>query len=412
MTSNPRARVAIVTGGSGGIGQIATKRLAADGLSVVIHYAGSPAPAKDALTAITAAGGTASLFQADVAHETEVAALFDYAEQTYGGIDVVVHTAGIMLLAPLAELDLADLDWMHRVNIRGTFIVDQQAARRIRSGGALINFSSSMVKIALPHYTAYAAAKGAVDAITLILAKELRGRDITVNAVAPGPTATPLFLDGKRQETINELASLPPPAAPRNTRGHRRGGVLPRRPGSLGERPGSLRQRGGDLMAKNILVNGASSGFDALTVRALANVRHIVYASIRDTDGRNMQAVTDAAGYAADRGVDLRPVATDVSDQGSVDAAIAKILAKAGRLDVVVHNAGHMLLGPTKASPPNRSPRSTTSTFCPRNGSTALPRTCMPTTDFSSGSDRAARAELRPFHTTASRRRARRPPSS
>jgi 3-oxoacyl-[acyl-carrier protein] reductase len=210
MTSNPRARIAIVTGGSSGIGQIAAERLAADGLSVVIHYAGNPARAKEALTAITAAGGTASSFQADVADETEVAALFDHAAQTYGGIDVVVHRAGIMLLTPLAELDLADLDRMHRVNIRGTFIVDQQAARRARSGGALINFSSSVVKIALPGYTAHTATEGAVDAITLILAKQLRGRDITVNAVAPGPTATPLFLDGKGQETINELASLPP----------------------------------------------------------------------------------------------------------------------------------------------------------------------------------------------------------
>jgi 3-oxoacyl-[acyl-carrier protein] reductase len=122
----------------------------------------------------------------------------------------VVHTAGIMLLSQLVDLDFADLDRMHRINIRGTFAVDQQAARRVRSGGAIINFSSSVVKIALPGYAAYAATKGAVDAITLILAKELRGRDITVNAVAPGPTATPLFLDGKSRKTIDELASMPP----------------------------------------------------------------------------------------------------------------------------------------------------------------------------------------------------------
>jgi 3-oxoacyl-[acyl-carrier protein] reductase len=205
-----RGRVAIVTGGSGGIGRVTAERLAADGMTVVINYAGSPAPAKEAVNAIIDAGGTASAFQADVADETDVAALFDYADQTYGGVDVVVHTAGIMLLSRLVDLDLADLDRMHRINIRGTFVVDQQAARRVRSGGAIINFSSSVVKIALPHYTAYAATKGAVDAITLILAKELRGRDVTVNAVAPGPTATPLFLDGKSQETIDELASMPP----------------------------------------------------------------------------------------------------------------------------------------------------------------------------------------------------------
>jgi 3-oxoacyl-[acyl-carrier protein] reductase len=99
---------------------------------------------------------------------------------------------------------------MHRTNIRGTFVVDQQAARRVRNGGAIINFSTSVTKIALPTYAAYAASKGAVDAMTLILARELRGRDITVNAVAPGPTATPLFLEGKEQSVIDHMASMAP----------------------------------------------------------------------------------------------------------------------------------------------------------------------------------------------------------
>lgn len=125
----------------------------------------------------------------------------------------MVHTAGIMLLSPLAELDLSeggDFDRMQRTNVRGTFVVSQQAAQRVRAGGAIINFSSTVVKIALPTYTAYAATKGAVDAMTLILAKEMRGRDVTVNAVAPGPTATPLFLDGKPQEMIDNLANMTP----------------------------------------------------------------------------------------------------------------------------------------------------------------------------------------------------------
>jgi 3-oxoacyl-[acyl-carrier protein] reductase len=136
--------------------------------------------------------------------------LFDQVEGDLGGVDVVVNTAGIMLLSPLVDLDLADFDRMHRTNVRGTFVVNQQAARRVRSGGAIINFSSSVVKIALPTYTAYAATKGAVDAITLILAKELRGRDITVNAVAPGPTATALFLDGKPQQVVDNLKAMAP----------------------------------------------------------------------------------------------------------------------------------------------------------------------------------------------------------
>lgn len=209
MTENT-PRVAIVTGGSGGIGRAVAERLAADGMRVLVHYAGNPGRAEEVVDAIVAAGGTASAAKADVADENEVAALFDEAEQRYGGVDVVVHTAGIMLLSRLAELDLADLDRMHRTNIRGTFVVDQQAARRVRRGGAIVNFSTSITKIALPTYAAYAASKGAVDALTLILARELRGRDITVNAVAPGPTATPLFLEGKEQSVVDHMASMAP----------------------------------------------------------------------------------------------------------------------------------------------------------------------------------------------------------
>jgi 3-oxoacyl-[acyl-carrier protein] reductase len=203
-------RVALVTGGSGGIGEAICRRLAVDGSAVVVAYAGRATQAEVAVKAIVDAGGQAIAVRADVADEGAVGALFDAAEGAFGGVDVVVNAAGIMLLAPLADLDLGDLDRMHRINIRGTFVVNREAARRIRSGGAIINFSSSVVKIALPSYTAYAATKGAVDAITLILAKELRGKDITVNAVAPGPTATPLFLDGKDQATIDHLAHMAP----------------------------------------------------------------------------------------------------------------------------------------------------------------------------------------------------------
>jgi 3-oxoacyl-[acyl-carrier protein] reductase len=179
-------------------------------MTVVVAYAGREDRAKEVVSDILAAGGQATTEAADVADEGEVAALFDRVEETHGGVDVVVHTAGIMLLAPLADLDLADLDRMHRINVRGTFVVDQQAVRRLRPGGALVNFSTSVTSLALPTYSAYVATKGAVDALTMVLAKELRGRDVTVNAVAPGPTATPLFLDGKDRETIDRLASAPP----------------------------------------------------------------------------------------------------------------------------------------------------------------------------------------------------------
>jgi 3-oxoacyl-[acyl-carrier protein] reductase len=150
MTTDTKTnRVAIVTGGSGGIGRQTAERLAADGMAVVVCYAGNPGPAKDAVAAIEDGGGTAMAAQADVADEAAVAALFDAAEQAYGGVDVVVHTAGVMLLSPLADLNLADFDTMHRINVRGLLVVGQQAARRLRRGGALINFSSSVVKIAL-----------------------------------------------------------------------------------------------------------------------------------------------------------------------------------------------------------------------------------------------------------------------
>ncbi|WP_067478848.1 SDR family oxidoreductase [Actinomadura hibisca] len=204
------ARAAIVLGGSGGIGGAVAQRLAADGTAVAVHYAGSREKAERVVESITAAGGTAFAAPGDVADPAEMARLFDLTEERFGGIDVVVNTAGIMLLSPLAEMDIDDFDRMHRVNVRGTFAVSQLAARRLRPGGALINFSTSVTRLQQPSYAAYAATKGAVEAMTLILARELRGRDVTVNAVAPGPTATPLFLAGKSEQLVEQIASAAP----------------------------------------------------------------------------------------------------------------------------------------------------------------------------------------------------------
>ncbi|KOG54779.1 3-ketoacyl-ACP reductase [Streptomyces griseoflavus] len=203
-------RVAVVTGGSRGIGRAVSLKLAQDGLAVVVDYAGDAAAARETVTAITAAGGLAIDVRADVADERAVAALFDRAEREFGGVDVAVNCAGRLALSPIADLDLAVLDAVHRTNIRGAFVVAQQAARRLRAGGSFVGFSTSVVGTRFPAYGAYAASKAAVESLTSILARELRGRDITVNTVAPGPTATDLFLEGKTPEQIDQLAKAPP----------------------------------------------------------------------------------------------------------------------------------------------------------------------------------------------------------
>ncbi|WP_329348136.1 SDR family oxidoreductase [Streptomyces sp. NBC_01261] len=203
-------RVALVTGGSGGIGRAVAERLAKDGIAIGVHYAGNKSRADETVAAITAAGGRAIPVGGDVADEQEMAAAFDTVEAEFGGLDVVVNTAGIMVLSPIATMNLDDLDRMHRTNIRGTFVVSQQAARRVRAGGAIINFSTTVTRTKFPTYGGYVASKAAVEAMTLVLARELRGKDITVNAVAPGPTATPLFLDGKDETTVQNLAKAAP----------------------------------------------------------------------------------------------------------------------------------------------------------------------------------------------------------
>jgi 3-oxoacyl-[acyl-carrier protein] reductase len=203
-------RTALVTGGSGGIGSAVVRRLAADGFAVAVHYAGNAAKADKIVDEVERAEGRAIAVGGDVADETAMAAAFDATEAAFGGIDVVVNTAGIMVLAPIASFDLDELDRMHRANIRGTFVVSQLAANRVRPGGAIINVSSSQTRLQHPTYGGYVASKAAVEGMTLVLARELRGRDITVNAVAPGPTATPLFLDGKDQQLVDQLAALAP----------------------------------------------------------------------------------------------------------------------------------------------------------------------------------------------------------
>jgi len=202
--------VALVTGASRGIGSSVAERLARDGFTLVINYAESAAPAEALVRKIEQAGGRALAAKADISDAGSVRRMFYAAETAFGGIDVLVNNAGIMMLAPIADTDDASFDRHIAVNLKGTFNTLREAAKRLRNGGRIINFSTSVVGMLMPTYGAYVATKAAVEALTSVLAKELRGRNITVNAVAPGPTATDLFLKGKPQDAVDRMAKMAP----------------------------------------------------------------------------------------------------------------------------------------------------------------------------------------------------------
>lgn len=204
------AGTAIITGASGGIGRAVARRLAGDGFSVVVSYAGNAAKAEETVAQIRAAGGRAAAVQGDVADASDVARLFTAAADTFGDLDVVVNCAGVMPLRPIEGSDTDVFDRVIATNLRGTFLVLAQAARHVRSGGRIIAFSSSVIAKAFPTYGPYIASKAGVEGLVHVLANELRGRNITVNAVAPGPVSTELFLTGKSEAQIEQLRKLPP----------------------------------------------------------------------------------------------------------------------------------------------------------------------------------------------------------
>jgi 3-oxoacyl-[acyl-carrier protein] reductase len=203
-------KVAIVTGASRGIGAAVAERLAGDGFTVVINYSGDAKSAEALARKIEGKGGRALTAKADVSDVNAVRGMFDAAEAAFGGVDVLVNNAGIMKLAKLADNDDAMFDQQIAVNLKGTFNTLREAARRLRDGGRIVNFSTSVVGLKLETYGVYAATKAAVETMTAILSKELRGRSITVNAVAPGPTATDLFLNGKSPELIERMSKMNP----------------------------------------------------------------------------------------------------------------------------------------------------------------------------------------------------------
>jgi 3-oxoacyl-[acyl-carrier protein] reductase len=203
-------KAAIVTGASRGIGAAVARRLAADGFGVIVNFADKADEADAQVARIGAEGGQAKAVQADVSDPAAVRRLFDEAGALFGGVDVLVNNAGIMQLSTIADADDAFFDRHIAINLKGVFNGMREAARRLRSGGRIISFSSSVVGLYQPTYGVYAATKGGVEAMTHVLANEMRGRSITVNVIAPGPTATDLFLKGKPQEVVDRLTKLAP----------------------------------------------------------------------------------------------------------------------------------------------------------------------------------------------------------
>jgi 3-oxoacyl-[acyl-carrier protein] reductase len=205
-------QVAIVTGASRGIGAAIARRLARDGYAVIVNYAGNAAEAQEVVGAIEAQGCAALAVKADVSDPAAVKAMFDSAAARFGRVDVLVNNAGIMppSLPTLADTDDQTFDRLFAVNVKGTFNTLREAATRLEQGGRIVNFSTSIVGLGLPGYAAYGATKAAVEVMTNIMAKELRGKNISVNAVAPGPTATDLFLNGKSEEAIQRMSRMAP----------------------------------------------------------------------------------------------------------------------------------------------------------------------------------------------------------
>lgn len=207
MTQN---RTAIVTGSSKGIGAAIARRLASDGIAVIVNYASSAKAADEVVASIEAAGGHAAAVKADIGSRTGMTELFDAAEGTFGSVDILVNNAASMTLSPLTTTDDESFEQQVQINLGGVFRGLREAGKRLNDGGRIVSFSSSVVGLYQPTYGVYAATKAGVEAMTHVFAKELGPRRITVNAVAPGPVETDLFMTGKSEDLVNSIRKTNP----------------------------------------------------------------------------------------------------------------------------------------------------------------------------------------------------------
>lgn len=210
MNKDTNKKIALITGASKGIGASIARHLADDGFAVVINYATSSDAAEKLIEELIKNGQVAIAVKADVSQSSEVKIMFDLVENTLGSIDVLVNNAGILSVQPLAQTSDELFEKHFSINTQGVFNTLREAASRLNNGGHIINLSSTSLALNMPGYAVYNGTKAAVEAFTKVFAKELRGRSITVNAVAPGPVATELFLNGKSEEMIQNFAKMPP----------------------------------------------------------------------------------------------------------------------------------------------------------------------------------------------------------
>lgn len=214
---NLAGKTAIVTGGSQGIGRAVALALAKQGAKVVVNYSSNEKAAEEAVDLITketGGEGNAIAVRADVSSEAAVKTLFDKANEAFGKIHIVVNSAGTMLSHYPTLVNTSEAEWekVFNINTKGAFLVSREAANRVQSGGGgqIVNITTTICATFLPGYAVYAASKAAVETFTKILAKELKGKRITCNCVAPGPVATDFFFQGKTEAMVENASKMAP----------------------------------------------------------------------------------------------------------------------------------------------------------------------------------------------------------